>query len=190
VTESTLSGNNTSGTFGFGGGIFNNGGTLAVTDSTLSGNNGGFGGGIYNRTADTSGGTLTITNSTLSGNTASGAGSGIYNDAMLAVRGLVTIDGDYFQTADGRLDVRIGGLTAGTDYDQLVVNGFATLDGTLTLTLTNGYQPQPGDQFQPLLFGSGSGTFAQYTGDSGGFSFLYAYDDGGFLPPGLTLVAN
>jgi hypothetical protein len=72
----------------------------------------------------------------------------------------------------------------------LVVHGLATLDGTLALALADGYQPQPGDQFQPLLFAQGRGTFARYTGDSGGFSFLYAYNDGGFFPPGLTPVAN
>ena len=71
-----------------------------------------------------------------------------------------------------------------------MVNGLATLDGTLEVDLVNGFQPQPGDLFQPLLFARGRGTFAQYAGDSGGFSFLYVYDDGGFLPPGLTLVAN
>jgi hypothetical protein len=163
VTDSTLSGG------------ISNIGTLTVTDSTLSG-------GISNYSFDTFVGTLTVTDSALSG--------AIFNASLFAVRGQVTIDGDYFQTATGTLDVRIGGTQAGTDYDQLVVNGLATLAGTLQITLLNGYQPQPGDQFQPLLFGSGSGTFAHYTGGASGFSFLYVYDNGGFLPPGLTLVAN
>jgi hypothetical protein len=196
VTGSTLSGNTAS---GFGAGTGNGGGilclaqgaTLTVTDSTLSGNSatggsGGTGGGI----SIAAGATLTVTDSTLSGNTARGAGSGIYNAGTLAVRGTVTIDGDYFQTATGTLDLRVGGTQAGTDYGQLVVHGLATLDGTLAVNLVNGFVPQPGDQWQPLLFGSGSGTFAHYTGDVGGFSFLYVYDDGSFLPPGLTLVAN
>jgi parallel beta-helix repeat protein len=211
VTDSTLSGN----TGDEGGGIYNGIGTLTVTDSTLSGNSALAGGGIANDTGNppatvtgctlsgnsardlgggiyiTGSGTWTITNTTLSGNTAGGEGSGIYNNGgTLAVGGLVTIDGDYFQGVYGTLDVRIGGTQAGTDYGQLVVNGFATLDGTLNVQLANGFVPQPGDPFQPLLFGSGSGTFAHYTGDVSGFSFLYVYDDGGFLPPGLTLVAN
>jgi uncharacterized membrane protein len=104
--------------------------------------------------------------------------------------GVLTINGDYTQAATGTLDLRIGGPTAGSDYDQLVVNGFATFDGTLDLHLVNGFQPQPGDPFQVLLFAQGQGTFSTYTGDVSGFSFLYVYDDGGFLPPGLTLVAN
>ena len=64
--------------------IFNQGGTVEVTSSTLSGNNagGGSGGGIHNR----EGGTVKVTNSTLSGNTVGGFfdrglfGGGIYND--------------------------------------------------------------------------------------------------------------
>jgi hypothetical protein len=191
VTDSILSGNSASGGSSLGGGITNFG-TLTVTDSALSGNSAGggstgLGGGIYNSSSSP----LTVTNSTISGNSATVAGGGIYNAGLLAVRGLVTIDGDYFQTAaTGTLSIRIGGLQAGSQYDQLMVNGFATLDGTLDLHLVNGYRPQPGHQFQPLLFTQGQGTFAHYTGEVSGFSFLYAYDDGGFLPPGLTLVAN
>ncbi|MEG4214283.1 Calx-beta domain-containing protein [Microcoleus sp. Pol14C6] len=70
-----------------GGAIFNQGGTVEVTNSTVSGNKagGGRGGGIHNR----EGGTVKVTNSTLSGNTATGPrsgfgygafGGGIYND--------------------------------------------------------------------------------------------------------------
>jgi hypothetical protein len=132
---------------------------------------------------------LTITNSTLSGNAASGAGSGIYNGGTLAVRGLVAIDGDYFQTATGTLAVRIGGLQAGTDYDQLAVNGLAALGGTLDVQLVNGFQPQFGDLFQPLLFAQGSGTFRYYTGDASRFGPLYVYDPNPLVPTGLLLVA-
>ncbi|MGI8687136.1 MAG: hypothetical protein ACR2M3_01030, partial [Thermomicrobiales bacterium] len=53
---------------GDGGGILNNGGTLTVTNSTLSGNSATNGGGIYNN------GTLTVTNSTFSGNSATNDG--------------------------------------------------------------------------------------------------------------------
>jgi hypothetical protein len=63
---------------GAGGGI-SNGGTLTVTNSTLSGNGGSAGGGISN------GGTLTITNSTFSGNTVSVKGGGISNSGTLTV---------------------------------------------------------------------------------------------------------
>ena len=58
-----------------GGGIFNNSGTLTITNSTISGNSAAAGGGIANAFL---GATLTITNSTISGNSA-GNGSGIVN---------------------------------------------------------------------------------------------------------------
>ncbi len=72
-------------TTGIGGGIYNDGGTLTVTNSTFSGNSAPFGGGISNA------GTLTVTNSTFSGNSATGGfslggfGGGIYNAGTLTV---------------------------------------------------------------------------------------------------------
>jgi hypothetical protein len=77
ITNSMLSGNSADD----GGAIFIAGGTLAVTNSTLSANlatrNDGGGGGIYS----SGGTTVTVTNSTLSGNAATGdygCGGGIY----------------------------------------------------------------------------------------------------------------
>jgi hypothetical protein len=97
--------------------------------------------------------------------------------------GVLTINGSYTQTATGTLSLNIGGPQAGTDYSQLVVTGLARLDGTLQVKMTNGYRPQPGDSFHPLLWGQSQGAFARYTGANSLFSFLY--DEGG-----LTLVAN
>jgi CSLREA domain-containing protein len=67
---------------GVGGGIFNNGGTLTVTNSTFSNNSAigpGGGGGILNA------GTLTVTNSTFSANSADDGGGGIRNAGTLTV---------------------------------------------------------------------------------------------------------
>ena len=77
VTNSTLSGNS-----GFyGGGISTSGGsTLTVTHSTLSGNSGTYGGGIYN-----GGDALTITDSALSNNSAASTGGGIYSTGTLTI---------------------------------------------------------------------------------------------------------
>ncbi len=77
ITKGSGTGTTNPGFFdGRGGGIFNNQGTLTLTNSTVSGNTASeYGGGIY-----TYAGTLTLTNSTVSGNTASAAGGGIFND--------------------------------------------------------------------------------------------------------------
>jgi hypothetical protein len=100
--------------------IFNQGGTVEVTNSTLSGNKagGGRGGGIHNR----EGGTVKVTNSTLSGNTVGGffgfglLGGGIYND-----NGTVEVTNS---TLSGNQATNPGGSGAGI-YNKA---------GTVTLT--------------------------------------------------------
>ena len=105
-----------------GGGIYN-GGTLNLTDSTVSdnmsatgcGSNSGFGsgGGVYNA------GTMTVTGSTISGNdaypAASGAGGGIFNGGILTVTNS-TISGN---TADGGGPDDDGGQGGGIYSDNL-----------------------------------------------------------------------
>jgi len=78
LTGCTLSGNSANG--GSGAGIFNSGGTVALTDCTFSDNFATFnGGGILH-----SGGTLTLMDCTLSGNTGR-SGGGIQNDGSLTL---------------------------------------------------------------------------------------------------------
>jgi hypothetical protein len=163
-------------------------GTLVVTGSDTQTAGGTVFGNAFNGNTltvgglfDLQGGTCLVGyNTTINGN--------VRNAITLDVAPL-TIYGDYTQTATGTLNVYIGGTG---QYAPLIVTGRATLDGTLAVQLVGGYVPQPGDQIQVLLFGSGSsGTFAHYTGDGGGFSFLYVYEDGNpDFPAGLTLVAN
>jgi hypothetical protein len=74
--------------------------------------------------------------------------------------GTLTIDGNYTQTETGTLSIELGGLSAGDGYDQLVVTGLATLDGTLSVGLIDGFQPPRGWLFTILLYGSHAGTFA------------------------------
>ncbi|HET9963299.1 MAG TPA: hypothetical protein VFQ34_13240 [Nitrospiraceae bacterium] len=56
----------------------------------------------------------------------------------------------YTQGTNGRLDFRIGGLLAGTQYDVLRINGPVTLNGTVQVSLTNNFQPNVGDRFNIL----------------------------------------
>jgi hypothetical protein len=53
----------------------------------------------------------------------------------------------YTQTVTGTLYEQIGGLTAGTKYGQIIVNGNVNLAGTLQVALINGFTPQNGNQF-------------------------------------------
>jgi CSLREA domain-containing protein len=76
LTVSNLTVANSGDATALGGGIYNGGGTLEVSNTTLSGNSSDGGGGIFN-----GGGTATVSNTTLSGNSANefGGGGGIYN---------------------------------------------------------------------------------------------------------------
>lgn len=80
VTNSTFE-NNIAAVYGFGGGINDDGDTVTVMNSTFAGNSAGsgVGGGIYNNA-----GTVIVTNDTFSGNSAA-AGGGIDNNDTLVV---------------------------------------------------------------------------------------------------------
>ena len=74
--------------------------------------------------------------------------------------GILTISGNYTQGASGVLDMQIGGLVAGTDYDQLKVLGTTSLAGTLNTALINGFVPVPGQTFTLVQStGAVTGTF-------------------------------
>jgi len=80
--------------------------------------------------------------------------------------GTLTINGDYVQAPDGTLDIQLGGTTAGTEYDRLIVSGTVTLDGTLNVSTINSFVPAIGNQFQIFTYGARSNvtTFATVNG--------------------------
>lgn len=95
--------------------------------------------------------------------------------------------GDYSPTAGSSLRVILGGLTAGTQFGQLQVGGTVTLNGTLSIVLTNGFAPVAANSFLVLSAGTRSGTFTSVTGDDlgGGLLLVPTYALGE-----LTLVAT
>ena len=101
-----------------GGGILNMGGTLTVSDSTISGNIAASGGGIFNND-----GTLTVTNSTVSGNYAP-SGGGILNDGTLMVSNS-TISGNSANDSGG------GGIYNGGELTVInsTISGNSTIGG-------------------------------------------------------------
>ncbi len=154
-------------------GAFGNAGDVAVGSSstfTVSGN--------YTQTAgdtDLQGGTLAATGPvSLQGGLLSGSGmvSGNVNNAAVVgpgdSAGTISITGNYTQTSAGTLNIELGGVATG-QFDQLLVSGTATLDGTLNVSLINGFTPTPPQSFPVLTFVSRSGDFAAKTGlDLGG----------------------
>jgi hypothetical protein len=101
---------------------------------------------------------------------------------MGASVGILTITGSYTQLPGGQLTARLGGLSAGTQYDQLTVAGSASLDGTLALVLVSGYTPATGDTFTVLTYTSETGSF---TIDGAGQSYTASYE-----ATGVAIVAS
>ena len=86
--------------------------------------------------------------------------------------GTLTIAGNYTQLLAGQLTIRLGGVFAGTLYDQLIVTGAAQLGGTLTLVLAGGFTPAAGDTFNVVTYGSETGSF---TISAGGQPYTASY---------------
>lgn len=135
---------------------------------------------VINGTVDVLGGTMTIgaigTPSTLGAVTVAGGtlmGSGTIKGNLIAKKGVfpdgrvtgariksgnspgtLTIEGDAVLEAGSILEVEIGGLTPGTQYDQLVATGSITANGILDLAIVNSgsgfHLPGVGDQFTLL----------------------------------------
>lgn len=112
---------------------FNGGGVFSFTGGTLA--VGFFGGSLVN-----AGGTL-----------APGASPGV-----------TTIWGDYTQSATSVFSAEIGGLIAGTQYDQLNVDGTAVLDGKLQVSLYGQFVPQAGSYFDILTAEVIQGSFVSF----------------------------
>jgi hypothetical protein len=118
-------------------------------------------------------------------------GANVTNDGELNVElgGLgetgLTITGVYIQGGTGILDIAIGGYNAGTDYSVLQIGGFASLAGTLNVSLANGFVPTAGDSFDVLTAAQVAGNFATEQGlDLGnGLAFVPVLD-----ATSLTLV--
>jgi hypothetical protein len=108
---------------------------------------------------------------------------GQVNPGGVGASGVLTITGNYVQAMPATLNIELGGLTAGTQYDQLAIGGSATLDGTLQVSLVDGFTPSSGDSFQVMTYGSRSGSFATINGNGQSYVANYNSND-------LTLVAQ
>ena len=167
ATSATLGSVGNSGTFNLAGsalsGSLTNSGTLNVSGNASAGGGIQQSGGLTNvpagQTLGAGGTGLVLAGGTLMG---SGTISGNVNNSAGTVApgaspGILTINGDYTQGPSGVLAVDVGGTIAGSEYDQLVVNGNVSLDGNLTTTLLGSYVPLPGDSY---IFVDATGTIS------------------------------
>jgi T5SS/PEP-CTERM-associated repeat protein len=114
--------------------------------------------------------------------------------------GVLTVQGNYAQSAAGALAIELGGAAPGAQHDQLAISGSAALGGTLNISLINGYQLRPGDSFTILTASSVTGAFSSvnlppiaggtlkvvYTPMSVVITYCYTNCDGSSTAPILT----
>ncbi|MEM7246793.1 MAG: hypothetical protein AAF533_15685 [Acidobacteriota bacterium] len=158
-----------------------NEGTLEVTSGRLD-----FRGGNYLQTAGSTvirDAILRSPQVNLNGGTLGGTGTveGTLNNFGRVEPGLspgqLLVTSSYFQAADAVLAIELGGPTPGTDFDQLVVNGTATLAGELQVELIDGFEPEAGTLFTILDAVNRSTEFDRVVADlPGGASFVDRYD--------------
>ena len=109
-----------------------------------------------------------------------------------ASAGILKIDGSYNQTSSGILEIEIEGTDdsdpLNPEFDALHVTGDATLDGTLNVSLLDGFVPST-----PLpIFGGDGDSFTILTGDpvSGAFSEVTGLDYDNVARTGRVLMVD
>ncbi len=119
-----------------GGGLRNLGGTLTLTDATVSGNTGTVsGGGVYTQ----NGGTTTLTDVTVSDNQAALEGGGVFSSSGTTTLTNCTVSGNSALFGGGLLSFGTDTLTNCTVSGNSALydgGGLANFGGTLTLTNT------------------------------------------------------
>jgi hypothetical protein len=123
----------------------------------------------------------------------SGSGTVTLSPGILGMSGRISIngsDGNLGLDSSGILNIKVGGYGAGSGFDQISVNSSASLNGTLNISLINGFNPNVGDSFQVMTYGSYTSTFQTVTGAvfaSGTKRFVLQYNATNLT---LTVVAN
>jgi hypothetical protein len=172
----------TGGTVNFLTSVHTNTFTTAGTVSIAAGTTFTVTSGDYTQTAGTSllnGGTITLAAGhgvKVQGGTFAGLGTingNLFNAGTLQVGGIgstgvLTVNGTFTQTSTGNAVFELEGISAGTQYDQLVVTGSATLAGTLTVQAIDGFVPPVSSTFTILTYASHTGDFASFSPSGNG----------------------
>ena len=93
--------------------------------------------------------------------------SGAFHNAGtlgVGVSSTFTASGDYTQSATAAVHVDIGGSPVSGQFGRIISSSSAALDGSLNVSLVNGFGPSQGQSYPILAFASHGGTFAATTG--------------------------
>lgn len=116
----------------------------------------------------------------------------VINDGVIAPGfspGLLTVD-NLTQTALGKLEMEIGGLVRGSDFDAIDITNHLSLAGTIEVDLINSFDPGEGNSFDLLDWNTAS--FGSYSFDFSGavLSSGLAWDTSNFEVDGsISVVA-
>ncbi|MDB6110937.1 MAG: hypothetical protein JWR69_2687 [Pedosphaera sp.] len=90
----------------------------------------------------------------------SNGGVNFNNTGVVDLRsGTLVIWAAYATSPSNQLKIPIGGLSAGTEFGSEYFPGVAAFDGTLGISLTNGFTPTNGNSFTLATYGSRTGQF-------------------------------
>jgi hypothetical protein len=87
---------------------------------------------------------------------------------------VLDIGGTYTQPNAGILDVAIGGTPASALYGQLDASSTGSINGTLNVSLANGYVPTAGQVYPIMTFSARSGAFTTVNVPSNGIAGVFA----------------
>jgi fibronectin-binding autotransporter adhesin len=155
-------------------GVISGGNTLAKTGAgtlTLSASNTATGtttvsAGTLSVTGSTAGATAVASGATLGGSGTLGGTVTVQNGGTLSPGvspGTLTVNGDLSMAAGSTLAVEINGTTAGTQYDQVIVNGAVDVSGA-TLSATHGYSPGSGDSYTIIVNDAADAVTGSFSG--------------------------
>lgn len=88
-----------------------------------------------------------------------------------------SVFGNYSQGSGAALRIELGGIMAGTEFDQLSVSGTANLSGSLSVYAISAFVPVPGTSFLVLTSSGRSGQFTEILNETGfeGLTFSTTY---------------
>ncbi|MCB0270425.1 MAG: hypothetical protein KDH95_19870 [Calditrichaeota bacterium] len=86
--------------------------------------------------------------------------NGGYNPGGSSAAGNLSISGNQTLSSSSVCTFEIGGSTQGSQYDHINSSSTFAVDGTLNISIINGFQPQENDEFTIINCSSRSGTFS------------------------------